>query len=109
MTDKLFKKLWNDALGQENKELYQSEYGYPDWFGEISQYPSEVMDILGKIHDVAHMSMREIIKTAGLSQTSFADKFCVPLRTVQSWCIGERKCPDYFRLAVCRQLGIFDM
>ena len=109
MKDKLFNKLWKDAISQPSKELYLNEYGYPDWFDEISPNPSEVMDILGKIHDVAHMSMRDIIKAVGLSQTSFADKFCVPLRTVQGWCIGERKCPDYFRLAVCRQLGILEV
>lgn len=112
MKDKLFNKLWKDALSQPSKELYLSEYGYPDWFDGISQDPSEVMDILGEIHDVAHMSMRDIIKSSGLSQTSFSDKFCIPLRTVQNWCTeaaGQRKCPDYIRLAVCRQLGILEV
>lgn len=112
MKDKLFNKLWKDAISQPSKELYLSEYGYPDWFDEISQDPSEVMDTLGRIHDVAHMSMRDIINTAKLSQTSFADKFCIPLRTVQNWCTeaaGQRKCPDYIRLAVCRQLGILEV
>ena len=62
MTDKLFNKLWKDALEQPSKEMYIGEYGYPDWFDEISQEPQEISETLGNIHDVAHMSLKDIIK-----------------------------------------------
>ena len=43
MTNKLFYKLWNDALEQPDKDMYIGEYGYPDYFNEISADVSEVV------------------------------------------------------------------
>lgn len=106
MTDKLFNKLWKDALEQPNKELFLAEYGYPDWFDEISQNPQKISETLGNIHDVAHMSLKEIIKKAGMTQAAFSTKFCIPIRTVEDWASGKNKCRDYDRLMFCRILGI---
>lgn len=34
-----------------------------------------------------------------LTRAQFSDLFCVPLRTVQSWELGDRSCPLYvFRM-----------
>lgn len=41
------------------------------------------------------MSIKKIIEKAGTTQTAFAKRFGIPLRTVQSWCLGERECPTY--------------
>ena len=105
MEDKLFAKIWRDAINQPNKELYLSEYGYPEWFDQISQDPQVIMDVLGNIHDVAHMSVKDMVVKSGLSQARFAEKFCIPKRTLESWCMGERKCPDYVRLMIARLMG----
>lgn len=37
----------------------------------------------------------DLIKKYGMTQTGFARRFNIPLRTVQGWCIGERTCPPY--------------
>lgn len=108
MTDKLFARLWNDALEQPNADLFIAEYGCPDWFDEISTNPNELIIILLKIHETAHMSVREILSVSGLTQSAFSEKFCIPKRTVENWATGTRKCPDYLRLSFCRQLGIVD-
>lgn len=105
MTDKLFLKLWKDALLQPNKELYIAEYGYPDWFERISSDEMEIIQILENIHDIAHMSVRDIISKSGLTQSAFSIRFCIPLRTVEDWATGKRKCVDYMRLMFCRDLG----
>lgn len=106
MTDKLFNKLWKDAIDQPNKDLFLAEYGYPDWFDEISQDPQDISKTLGNIHDVAHMPLKDIIKRAGLTQAAFSTKFCIPIRTVEDWCSGKNKCRDYDRLMFCKILGI---
>lgn len=108
MTDKLFSKLWQDALAQPSKELYIAEYGYPDWFDEISTDIDNVITVLDSIHTVAHMSIKEMIARAGMSQAKFALRFCVPKRTVENWCAGVNKCADYDRLAFARILGFLD-
>lgn len=112
MTDKLFEKLWQDALNQPNMELYISEYGYPEWFDEISNDVDEIVGTLENIHEVAHMAIRDMVKWSGLSQAGFASRFCIPKRTVESWCTKGseyRKCPDYERLMIARLLGILEV
>lgn len=39
--------------------------------------------------------IRSMIEKAGITQTAFARRFGIPLRTVQSWYLNERKCPTY--------------
>ena len=106
MTDTLFAKLWRDALKQPSLEMYIGEYGYPEWFDEISEDLDEVVSALTAIHRVAHMSVREMLKEAKLTQNAFAVKFCIPLRTVENWSEEVNKCPDYTRLLIARQLKL---
>lgn len=106
MTDKLFYKLWTDAIAQPDREMYISEYGYPEWFNEISDDAAEITSVLCNIHDAAHMSVREIIKEFGLTQAAFAEKFCIPLRTVEDWVREKSKCADYYRLMLMQFLGV---
>ena len=47
---------------------------------------------LSSIWDLEHLSMRELVARTGLSQTSFAKRTGIPLRTVQNWCVGTRDC-----------------
>ena len=106
MKDKLFAKLWEDALVQPDRDMYVAEYGYPDWFDDISQDTEKVVEILENIHDVAHMSVKNLIYASGLTQAYFAVKFCIPLRTIENWATEKRKCTDYTRLMIARQLGL---
>lgn len=41
------------------------------------------------------MTIKEICETYGLSQTAMAERFGIPLRTVQDWHGGRRTPPDY--------------
>ena len=52
---------------------------------------------LSNIWELAHLSMRELVASTGLSQTAFAKCAGIPLRTVQNWCAGSRGCPAYVR------------
>ena len=44
---------------------------------------------LSTIWDLAHLPMRELVARTSLSQTTFAKRAGIPLRTVQDWC-GEK-------------------
>lgn len=105
MNDKLFSKLWKGALLQPDKSLYLSEYSYNEWFDEIGLKPDESINILSNIHDIAHMPIRDMVIKSGLSQAKFAEKFCIPKRTVENWCSNTNKCPVYIRLMIARILG----
>lgn len=102
MTDLEFEAIWDMALNTEDskcfleicKELY------------VREYSKETEAILLNIFFVAHLSVKDIVGTTKLSQKEFATRFCIPQRTVEAWCTGSRKCNDYIRLMMCRQLGI---
>lgn len=39
--------------------------------------------------------IRTLVAASGLSQRAFAETMEIPQRTVEDWCRGIRKCPDY--------------
>lgn len=41
------------------------------------------------------MDFKELRRASGMNQTNFAKYFNIPLRSVQHWEAGDRKCPDY--------------
>ena len=45
-------------------------------------------------------NIKELLDRYQLTRQQFSDLFGIPLRTVQSWELGERSCPVYvFRMA----------
>ena len=105
MTRELFYKLYADAKEQPDVDMYIAEYGYPDYFDEISDDPAEVVKVLTDIHTAANMTMRDVIKACGLNQSSFARYFNIPLRTVQHWMV-DRECPEYVKIMIMELAGI---
>lgn len=43
------------------------------------------------------MEIKEMRVKTGMTQIAFAKYFNIPHRSVQSWELGERKCPDYLK------------
>ena len=39
--------------------------------------------------------IRKLRKASGMTQKGFGEYFGIPARTIQSWELGERKCPEY--------------
>lgn len=44
-----------------------------------------------------------------LTRQQFSDLFCIPVRTVQSWELGERSCPLYVYLMMEELLELKDL
>ena len=106
MNDSTFYRLWLDALGQDSLDLYIAEYGYPDWFDEISSDANEIAKTLTSIHTAAHTSINSLVKESGLSKAAFARRYCIPIRTLEDWCAGKAKCADYIRLFIIKDMGL---
>ena len=101
----LFNKLYKDAAAQPDRELFIAEYGSPEWFDDISQDINDVIGVLNNIHYVANLPMKDLIKSFG-TQQAFADRFCVPKRTVENWGEEKNNCPAYTKLMIAEILGI---
>ena len=61
---------------------------------------------LSIIWDLAHLSMRKLVARTGLSQTTFAKRAGIPLRTVQDWCCEKRACPAYVRFLLAEHYNL---
>lgn len=61
---------------------------------------------LSHIWELAHLSMKELISSTGMSQTAFAKRAGIPLRTVQNWCAGSRDCPAYVRFLLAEHYNL---
>ena len=41
------------------------------------------------------MSLKDLRLASGMSRREYAEYFEIPYRTIQSWELGDRECPEY--------------
>lgn len=107
MTDKQFYHAFREAQQYSDPDAFASDVALSDIFPGVA--PEELPDLADELRHVwryAHITVREIVQNAGLSQTDFAARFAVPLRTLQRWVSGDRDCPPYVRLLLAKQCGL---
>lgn len=80
------------------RSYYKLTYGLPDDYDIITDH---------RAYKAADMSVKDICKAAGLTQKALADRFSIPIRTVEDWCRGVSKCPLYTRLMMAECLGLY--
>jgi len=106
MTYKTFYQLFGEALESSSADIFVAERGWQDWMDtEMGGDSDAVMEVLQRIYLVAHMTLAEIRAVTGLTQVKFAERFCIPRRTVQNWEL-RNNCPDYTRLMMADLLGL---
>lgn len=112
-TIKQFNVAYNEVANYSDKDAYISDLALSSlfWEGDNPEKATpveELVEPLSKIWDVAHMTIKDIRMTTGLSQVDFHRKFLIPIRTLQSWeteTDSKRNCPGYVKLllaAACR-------
>lgn len=107
MTDKQFYHAFREAQQYSDPDAFTSDVALSDIFpGVASEDLPALAEELRHIWRYAHITVREIVQHAGLSQTDFAARFAVPLRTLQRWVSGDRDCPPYVRLLLAKQCGL---
>lgn len=68
-----------------------------------------ITDTLTRIHTAVHITVKDLLKAAGLTQTAAAERFCIPLRTLNNWCVPgaqHRECPLYTKLMMAELIGL---
>ena len=102
--------LFTAATKEQDRDRYIAEWGSSSIFYPDENSPDidadELADALGNIWDVAHLTTRDIRRNLGLTQAAFAERFCIPRRTVENW---ERKgghIPPYNILAYADITGM---
>lgn len=110
MTDVQFISAWRESMTFTDRDAFVSELALSSAFhapedGSIDQ---DLVDHLGSIWDAAHRSIRQIAADADLSQRKLAERFGIPYRTMENWCAGTNKCPDYARLMMQECVGLLN-
>ncbi len=108
LSEKDFNKLWLTAIDESDIDKFVDKWVTSDiWKNMLDVDLLDVKERLSNIWVAAHMTIRDILDVTALSPKEFSMLFCVPQRTIESWCSGHRNPPDYFRLLVIERLNIF--
>lgn len=110
MTDKLFCALFAAALNAADRDAFVSDWSLSSAWGDAldADSPADRIDLLARLWDAAHLTIRDIRAHTGLSQAAFATRYCIPTRTVEDWERGVRTCPDYLRLLLEESAGLYE-
>ncbi len=113
MDNKLFSEIWADAQQTKDINAFVSDWATSSQFLDPEDPEQKIdgglVEQLGQLWKVANAPFRELLKLLGLSQTACTVRFCIPLRTVQSWTLGERACPSYIRLMMAELCGVITL
>lgn len=109
LPDALFSELWSEALASRDLDAYiSSQAASSAWGGDAdAEAPEYRVEMLSQIWNAAHLSIKDIRAHTGLSQAAFASRYCIPRRTVEDWERGVSRCPDYLRLLLARDAGLY--
>ena len=101
--------LFSAATKEQDRDRYIAEWSTSSIFYPEAESPDidadELADALGNIWDVAHLAARDIRQHMGLTQAAFAERFCVPRRTIENW-EYKNKIPTYYILALAELVGL---
>lgn len=107
MTDKQFYHAFREAQQYSDPDAFASDVALSDIFpGITAEDLPALAEELRHVWRYAHITVREIVQHTGLSQTDFAQRFVIPLRTIGNWCTGTSACPAYTRLMLARLCGL---
>ena len=102
--------LFGAATKEQDRDRYIAEWSTSSIFYPEPESPdidvNELVDSLGNVWDVAHMSTRDIRQHLGLTQAAFAERFCIPRRTVENWEYRGGRVPPYNILALADITGM---
>lgn len=74
------------------------------WTGTETR--TERVEALEAIWEACNRSVKDISKSAGLSNRKLAERFSIPYRTVENWSGGQSSCALYVRLMMQEALGL---
>ena len=102
-------EMWVEALLLHDRDAFLSDWALSSrWGDEDTADGDELVErakACGHVWDVAHMGVREIRETAGLTQAMLSKRLAIPLSTIQVW--EEREdCPDYMRFMIALLTGV---
>lgn len=111
MTDKQIHTYYGEASQYSDPDAFASDVALslldPD--NPDQEIDMDMTAQLQTMWHVANDDFRVFLKNLGMNQTQCAQRFCVPLRTVQNWARGENQAPAYTRLMMAELAGMLNV
>lgn len=109
MTNSQYYTCVQECAAYTDPDAYVSDLALSSIWGDApdADIPADRIDALRGIYAAATRPVRQIVADTGLSQAAFAERLCIPLRTVEAWCRGIRESPVYVRLLIQQALGLY--
>lgn len=107
MTDKQIHRYFAETTAYADPDAFASDVSLSllDPEDPDQQIDMAVFDQLRTLWHIINDPFKVFLASLGLTQTQCATRFCIPLRTVQGWALGERACPSYIRLMMAELCG----
>lgn len=109
LEERNFAMLVGEAMKCNDVDEFVSDFALSDIWNdsEDDDVPTERIEFLRNLWEVAHMTVKDILNKTGLSQRRFSERFFIPYRTVQNWCLNKRTPPAYLILMFAECLGLY--
>lgn len=108
MTDTQFSFCVRECANYTDLDAYVSDLALSTIWGDNAP-AATVRFGLRSLYTAVNRTPKEIVAASGLSQTAFAERYCIPRRTVENWCSGVNECPLYTRLLLQRAEGLLQV
>lgn len=110
MTEKNRNYCLRKAENYEDREAFLTDLTHSSIWGDCPENaaPVDLLEELGELFDLAHITVRQIRHATGLSQASFCTRYNIPRRTLEDWETGVRKPPLYVKLFLAEIVGLWN-
>lgn len=97
-----------EALDYSDRDAYISDMALSSIWGDTADddIPADRVEQLGRIWDRTHRTFAEIRGASGMTYRELAQRFCIPVRTMEDWSGGRRTPPLYTLLMMQEILGL---
>lgn len=99
----------SEITNYTDPDAYASDLALSSVFPEDGDLTAITED-LHCIWTAYHMTVRDLRKVSGLTQSEFSRRFAIPKRTIENWeakdTANARECPLYTRLLIAEALGL---
>lgn len=109
--DRVFHKLWDRVRDYNSLSSYIDACLSPlsSYYIDLSKYKIDYVtscDLLKSIFEAANYSISDLIRIIDISNAALSHRFCIPIKTVESWKAAKTDCPGYVKIMIMEEYGI---
>lgn len=111
MTNKQIHMLFGEAAAYTDPAAFASDAAISCLNPEDTEQAIDLQlyEQLQILWQVANAPFKDFLVLLGLNQAKCAERFCIPLRTVQDWAGERRTPPPYVRLMMAEAAGVLQI